>query len=110
MMRTTIQATCPTCGHVTLASDDVELLIDGGSRPDSYAFHCPECRVHVRKDADERVVRLLQSAGVACRSLAPAPPARPALTEDDLYALHRLLQTDDWFAEVLALVRGNTAD
>ncbi len=109
---TTIKATCPTCGEVALTPDEVELWIDRGARDDSfYAFTCPACLCVVRKPADERVIRLLTSGGVEVRDVAPAAPPRPprfdgpAFTHDDLLDFHTLLAQDDWFDDLLALVR-----
>lgn len=104
---TTINTHCPACGEVSLTPDDIELHADPDAGPEGfYAFGCPRCHLHVRKPADEQVVRLLQSAGVAC--LAPAPESAaggPAFTYDDLLDLHDLLCTADWFDELLELVR-----
>ena len=112
-MMTTIKATCPTCGEVSLTPMDIELRVDRDDADASfYAFTCPECVCTVRKPADDRVVRLLVSGGVAV--LDPEPPRRrtlaerfegPVLTHDDLLDFHTLLQRDDWFDDLVALVR-----
>lgn len=109
---TTIKATCPTCGEVTLTPDEVELWIDRGVREDSfYAFTCPTCLCVVRKAADERVIRLLTTGGVEIRQVAPPalpkPPrfTAPLFTHDDLLDFHTLLQGDEWFGELAAMVR-----
>lgn len=103
---TTINTHCPACGEVSLTPDDIELRAEPQAGPDSfYAFGCPQCHLHVRKPADERVVRLLQSAGVACLVAAPESAVEgPALTYDDLLDLHDLLCTDDWFDQLLESV------
>lgn len=102
---TTIKTNCPACGEVDLTPADIELHTAAGSEPGSfYAFGCPECRLFVRKHADQRVVRLLVSAGVS-RVVPPATgrPDGPPLTYDDLLDLHDLLATDGWFDDLLDL-------
>lgn len=103
---TTIKTNCPACGEVDLTPADVELHADADAGPGSfYAFGCPECLMVVRKQADERVVRLLMSAGVTCIPLqVNRRPQDPAFTYDDLLDLHDLLATDDWFDDLLGLV------
>lgn len=97
----TINTHCPTCGEISLTPDDIELR----AGPEAfYAFGCPQCQRRVRNRADDRVVRLLESAGVT--PLAGAPegvPADPVFTYDDLLDLHDLLADDDWFSALLAL-------
>lgn len=107
---TTIRATCPTCGEVGLTPDEVELHVDpSGGRQASYCFDCPSCLELVSKPADERIVRLLASGGVAIReSSAGRPPDGPSLTYDDLLDFHDLLQTDTWFDRVVELLRFQT--
>lgn len=107
---TTIKATCPTCGEVSLTPDDIELRVDlqDGSRC-YYSFTCPGCYWEVRKPADNRVVRLLESGGVAALPLPPADAGPrfdgPAITHDDLLDFHTLLRTDGWFDRLLESVR-----
>lgn len=103
---TTIKTNCPACGEVDLAPADIELHADAEAGPGSfYAFGCPECLLFVRKQADERVVRLLVSAGVTCTPLPRVRSDEPPLTYDDLLDLHALLKTDGWFDDLLGLVR-----
>lgn len=104
---TTIKTNCPTCGEVDLTPDDIELHPGPDAGQGSfYAFGCPSCHLLVRKEADDRVVRLLVSAGVS-RVVAAAArrPQDPPLTYDDLLDLHALLATDAWFDGLLELVR-----
>ncbi len=108
---TTIKATCPSCGEVGLAPEEIELRVDSSDAAASfYAFACPSCRDTIRKPADQRVVRLLMSGGVAVRPAEqPAPPRRRlaerfegrALTHDDLLDFHTLLAREDWFDALL---------
>lgn len=97
----TISTYCPTCGEISLTPDDIELR----SGPDAfYIFGCPQCQQRVRNHADDRVIRLLESAGVTCLAGAFQPSMEgPAFTYDDLLDLHDLLATDDWFAALLGL-------
>jgi len=105
---TTIKATCPGCGEVDLTADDILLRIGGGSFPNSYGFSCPDCTEYVEKPADERIVRLLLSGGVEplpAGSPEPHPcPGAPRFSHDDLLDLHALLDSDDWFTQLLTLV------
>lgn len=109
---TRIRANCPDCGDIELtpdeiliqvAHDDTELVGDGSQ----YRFICPDCAGTVTKPADDRIVQLLITGGVALEVAAPsvdarpphpeAPPAGAPLTPDDLLDLHLLLESDDWF-------------
>ncbi|MEX0658343.1 MAG: hypothetical protein WD080_04355 [Egibacteraceae bacterium] len=103
---TTIKTNCPTCGEVDLTPDDIELHPGPDAGQGSfYAFGCPGCQGLVRKEADERVVRLLVSAGVSRVVAVAAPQSQdPPLTYDDLLDLHALLATDAWFDDLLDLV------
>jgi predicted RNA-binding Zn-ribbon protein involved in translation (DUF1610 family) len=118
---TRIRANCPDCGDVELtpdeiliqvAHDDAELVGDGSQ----YRFTCPDCAGTVTKPADDRIVQLLITGGVALEVAAPSsvpppdlrpdhpehPPAGAPLTMDDLLDLHLLLESDDWFGIVAA--------
>ncbi|HWH31787.1 MAG TPA: hypothetical protein VNU01_03865 [Egibacteraceae bacterium] len=113
---TTIKATCPDCGEVSLTPDEMALHVDssGGGRS-SYAFMCPDCGEDVRKPADERIVRLLLSGGVPVVEEASAPTladrrfAGPAFTHDDLLDFHTLLESDAWFEVLLEVDRRHVA-
>ncbi|HUH08845.1 MAG TPA: hypothetical protein VML96_13675 [Egibacteraceae bacterium] len=109
---TTIKATCPTCGEVGLTPHDIELRVDRQETDASfYAFKCPTCDGRVRKPADERVIRLLISGGVAVleTEAEPEPPKPrfegPAISHDDLLDFHALLQSPGWFDQIRSLVR-----
>ena len=126
---TRIRATCPTCGEVDLQPRDIQLEIVGDDPANVndgsfYAFSCPDCDGTVTKPADVRIARLLSSGGVAVTYRSANPrldaevaraialldhpegmPIVPALTRDDLLDFHLLLQTDDWFEELLASMR-----
>ena len=115
----TIRATCPLCtDEVDLTPEEITLhLIEPGSPSGNrYGFQCPQCEVFVVKPAGLNAVELLLEGGVEL-STAPVapwesrprhpedPPAGPELTNDDLIDLHLLLQTDDWFDQLLEHVR-----
>lgn len=109
---TTIKATCPSCGEVSLTPDQMALHLDqSGAGRSSYEFVCPACEEAVVKPADERIVRLLMSGGVPVVDEEPLTElARrrfngPALTHDDLLDFHTLLERDDWFDALLAAER-----
>ena len=109
---TRIRANCPDCGDVELTPDEILIqvahadadLVGDGSR---YRFTCPDCEGTVTKPADDRIVQLLITGGVALEVAEPAadprpphpesPPAGAAFTADDLLDLHLLLERDDWF-------------
>ncbi len=102
---TTIKATCPGCGEVSLTADGILLRIGATKSVNSYGFTCPDCGDFVQKPADERIVRLLLSGGVV-----PVPvhvPAEvlearegPPITYDDVLDFHDKLERDDWFEEL----------
>lgn len=98
----TLTTTCPRCGSVSLAADQIELrVVADDAQPDCYTFTCPLCRQHVRKPADTSVVRLLRAGGVTPTPIehpgsAETPPSNlPPLTHDDLLDFHQLLQHHD---------------
>ncbi|MFP5297737.1 MAG: hypothetical protein ACLGHL_01960 [Actinomycetota bacterium] len=103
---TTIKATCPTCGEISLTADDILLRIGAASTHNSYGFDCPDCGDFVEKPADERIVRLLLSGGVMpVMNQVPAevlePRTGPPISYDDLLAFHEKLSQDGWFEELL---------
>ena len=62
---TTIKATCPRCGEVELTPAHVSLMVCTHPELSYYAFDCPGCGHNVRKPADDHVVSLLVSGGIA---------------------------------------------
>ena len=108
---TTIKASCPTCGEVELTPADVALMVCSHAPLSYYAFSCPGCHDEVRKPADDHVVSLLVSGGVAAQvwevpGEALEPKDGPQLSYDDLldFALH-LGSTDLLAAAAGASVR-----
>jgi hypothetical protein len=65
----------------------------------------------VTKAAEQRIIDLLVSSGVEVQiwtlpmELREHPAGAP-LTHDDLLAFHEVLEQDDWFATVVAMVQG----
>ena len=109
---TTIKATCPDCGEVSLTPDEMALHVDSsGAGRSSYEFSCPACGDAIRKPADDRIVRLLMSGGVPVVEEASTPSLAdrrfpgPALTHDDLLDFHTLLESDAWFDRLLDIER-----
>lgn len=97
---TTIKASCPTCGDVTLTPDDVRLVVCTVPSWSFYAFGCPECEDEVRKAATDDVVRLLRSGGILPEPwVVPAEAleerAGPALAWDDVLDFTLALGGDD---------------
>lgn len=106
-MMTTIKATCPGCGEVSLTAEDILLRIGSDPAANTYGFDCPDCGDFIRKPADERVVRLLLSGGVMpVMNHVPAEALEnhdgPPISHDDLLAFHELLQRDDWFDHLVS--------
>jgi hypothetical protein len=62
---TTIKASCPVCGDVELTPEQMRLVVCNRSDWSYYAFQCPNCTDEVRKPADDEIISLLQSGGVA---------------------------------------------
>jgi len=62
---TTIKATCPLCGDVDLTPSDVRLTVAEAAGWATYTFQCGSCHDLIEKAADNEVVALLSSAGVA---------------------------------------------
>lgn len=103
---TTIKATCPLCGEVSLTAEDILLRLGVASRDNTYGFDCPDCGEFVEKPADERVIKLLLSGGVMpVMSGVPAEAKEtrsgPPIDYDDILAFHELLKEDDWFDHLL---------
>ena len=103
---TTIKATCPTCGEVSLTAEDILLRIGSAKGNSTYGFSCPDCSSFVEKPADERVVRLLLSGGVMPMLVhMPAEALEtkigPPLDYDDLLSFHELLESDNWFDQLV---------
>lgn len=102
---TTIRATCPGCGEVELTAKDLELRVCTYAPASFYRFECPLCHDDVHKPADDRVVQLLISGGVQANvwelPTEGADLDAAAFTVDDLLDFRLLLQTDDWFEQLL---------
>jgi hypothetical protein len=104
---TIIKATCPTCGDVELARDQVQLVVHPVRERSFYGFTCGTCGTDVRKPAGEEVVRLLTLGGVVAeRVKIPAEALEeregPALTADDVLDFTAWLEGVTGIAEVAA--------
>ncbi|HVW80218.1 MAG TPA: hypothetical protein VHB69_04680 [Mycobacteriales bacterium] len=100
---TTIKASCPACGEVELTSDDIRLRVCSHGALSYYTFVCPGCVQEVRKPADDHIVSLLMSGGVAAEVWeVPAEALEPkpgeALSYDDLLDFLLQLTRDDMLA------------
>lgn len=105
---TTIKASCPGCGEVELTSADIRLMVCSHAALSYYAFACPSCADEVRKPADDHVVSLLMSGGVAptvweVPAEALEPKTGPALTYDDLLDFVLTLDAATFPAEAAAV-------
>lgn len=88
-MTTRIRAACPTCGCVTLAPADVQLVVSNDPTLSHYSFTCPQCSQPHVKPAGDHVIALLVSGGVEALLLdvpdeAMERHAGPVLSWDDL--------------------------
>lgn len=107
----TIRASCPDCGDVELTSKDMTVRLCVEDDRGSYVFRCPTCRMTVTKATEQRIVDLLVASGVKVETWTlplelHERPAGAPLTHDDLLAFHELLERDDWFATLSAMVEG----
>jgi hypothetical protein len=86
---TTIKTSCPMCGDVELTPEQMRLVVCSRLDWSYYAFACTSCREEIRKPADEEIVALLVSGGVAAEEwLIPAEAlevhAGASITYDDV--------------------------
>ena len=101
-MNSVVQATCPRCGDVELAPEDLQLRVCSTPAASIYVFTCLRCeQVVVKPASDGRIVTLLQSVGVP--TILWNLPAEldeahdgPPLTVDDLIDFHFALERPDW--------------
>lgn len=78
---------------------------DEGDGEGTYSFVCPICREEVEKQADNKVISLLRSAGVCMAdggSSTPPATDQARFTLDDLIRFHFLLQEDAYLDRFLA--------
>jgi hypothetical protein len=106
----TIRATCVECGDVELTTADVRVRVCVEDNSGAYSFRCPHCTMAVVKPAEPRIVDLLVASGVELSTWRlPAelyePRFGPRICHDDLLDFHELLQGDDWYDAVAAMVR-----
>ena len=104
---TTIKAACPICGDVELTPLQVRLVICSEIERSYYAFVCTSCHDEIRKPADEEIMTLLISGGVAAETWEiPAEAledhAGPRIGYDDV--LDFVLNLDDVDKAVAQLV------
>lgn len=104
---TTIHTRCPDCDKGIILPVERVTLLRGPVV--LYGFECPGCEAPVVKSTDEKSLGLLELAGVSADApVEPAAPLHPelpapgpALTRDDLLALHERLARDNWLADLL---------
>lgn len=106
---TTIVVMCLECDReVHIADHDVVLRIRTPFEGE-YRFTCPKCCKRNRRDADERVIRLLLSGGVnpICdhvpAELAEPRPGGAPFQPDDVLGFNHYLQGDTWFQDLLRM-------
>ena len=102
--------TCPGCqARVSLSARRLLVRVDAGTATSGEAlFTCLSCQNTVTVELDPPAVALLVMGGVTHLSLSvpavehPEPaPDGPALTHDDLIDLHRALDRDSWFDQLV---------
>ena len=106
-----VRTTCPDCGDVEIDTGDVKVRVCVNDNRGSYAFRCPACHRATVRPADQRIVHVLVESGVPLsmwRLPAELTEARtgPPLSHDELLTFHQLLQDDNWFSRVAAMVEG----
>ena len=98
----TIRTMCPHCiSAVDL--DPADILLIAAPSPvstGSYGYYCRSCERITVAPLSSAAFALLVTAGVRIERGCAHPPAHP-FTEDDLTAFHQLLETRDWFAQLL---------
>ena len=105
----TIRASCPDCGDVELTTRQMTVRVCAEDNRGSYLFRCPGCTMSVSKAAEQRIIDLLVSSGVQVEiwklplELRERPVGQP-FCHDDLLAFHEMLESEDWFATVVAMV------
>ena len=105
----TIRASCPDCGDVELTTLDVTVRVCADDSNGAYTFRCPACRLAVHKPAEQRIIDLLVSSGVRLETWTMPlelleRPLGALLDHDDLLAFHEILEGDNWFATLAAMV------
>jgi hypothetical protein len=109
-----IRGSCPDCGDVLLDPWGMTLLpaSDTATAARVLVFCCPACNRPFSCPVDGWLAMSLEEAGV--RSLSDrsgpervhpeGPPGGPPLSCDDLLDFHELLESDEWFTDLFALV------
>ena len=104
-----VEADCPSCGRVRVASDDVVVRVCVDHQSSTYAFRCPACGLRTALPANDRIVDVLTAAGADFDvwylpdELRETRPGGPPLTNDDVLDFHLLLERQDWFERLLDL-------
>ena len=103
---TTIKTSCPVCGDVELTPAQMRLIVCSRTEWSYYAFRCTTCRDEIRKPADQEVVTLLISGGVAPEQwIIPAEAMEdhhgPAITYDDVLDFALSLDQIDQLAALI---------
>lgn len=93
-------ATCPTCGSVLLAPDDIVITVFPPPElaRNYYVFRCPKCADEIRKNATPHVTGLLLMGKVRVVQVHPdalVVHEGPPITVDDILALHEQLEALD---------------
>ncbi len=103
---TTIKTSCPVCGDLELTPEQMRLVVCSRADWSFYAFTCGTCQDEIRKHADQEVVALLVSGGVAAeRWVIPAEALEQhmgaAITYDDVLDFALGLDNSDLLAAMI---------
>lgn len=104
---TTVVASCPSCGEVSMNSGLVRLVLcDNVPDLSTFCFSCPSCRQQVEKEAcDHQIAALLTAGVIVQRWTLPAELLEqhdgPPICFDDLLDFHVQLQDPDVWAELM---------
>ena len=89
---------CPDCGDIDLTADELWLVLPNAGAA-HYDFVCPDCRSHVRHEADEAMVSFLGGLVATEELEIPAEALEDhtgqPLTLDDLIDLMVSLEASD---------------
>lgn len=104
-----VEANCPSCGPVRVASDDVVVRVCVDHQSSAYAFRCPTCGLRAAVEATDRVVDVLTAAGAYFDvwylpdELRETRLGGAPLTDDDILDFRLLLDSQDWFERLTDL-------
>ena len=106
-----IRASCPSCGDIDVAPNEMTIMLCSSNGESGYVFRCPVCSMVVSKSVDKRIVEILVSAGVKVHfwrlpdELEESVEA-PPVTYDDLIDFHHQLADPGWLDKLIKYSQG----